>query len=164
MLGPGRLGPPRLGGGGVRDTAARRPGCSRPRGGGRPGSCSRHPCPLQAPPAPEQLKTPYFEPSVADGPVSPEEDWRGGGVTHTNGVPGPRVLTPPPRLQAAPRYHELPTLEEPESELGPEPGLADACLDQINPIYDALVLVDDEASAPPRERDPPFFMSRAMYV
>ncbi|KYO46371.1 poliovirus receptor-related protein 2 [Alligator mississippiensis] len=86
-----------------------------------------------APPAPEQLKTPYFEPSVADGP-------------------------------AAPRYHELPTLEEPESELGPEPGLADACLDQINPIYDALVLVDDEASAPPRERDPPFFMSRAMYV
>ncbi|XP_025050839.1 nectin-2, partial [Alligator sinensis] len=86
-----------------------------------------------APPAPEQLKTPYFEPSVADS-------------------------------RAAPRYHELPTLEEPEEELGPEPGLADACLDQINPIYDALVLVDDEASAPLRERDPPFFMSRAMYV
>ncbi|XP_028922084.1 nectin-2 isoform X1 [Ornithorhynchus anatinus] len=87
------------------------------------------------------LKTPYFEPSVS----TTEQD--------------------------APRYHELPTLEERVGGSGlrgpvpQEPGEEeeeddedDDYLDKINPIYDALAFAAAEAY------QKGFVMSRAMYV
>ncbi|XP_061453864.1 nectin-2 isoform X2 [Rhineura floridana] len=91
------------------------------------------------------LKTPYFESSITDDLF--------GGVTTTT-------------MEEAPRYHELPTLEEREATGEAGPSLDDEYLDQINPIYDALsfAATEDEAALTPMATDKAFVMSRAMYV
>lgn len=70
-------------------------------------------------------------------------------------------------VQDAPRYHELPTLEEREAANNAGPSLEDEYLDQINPIYDALSFAaaeEEDASLPLTTTDKAFVMSRAMYV
>ncbi|XP_053123000.1 nectin-2 isoform X3 [Hemicordylus capensis] len=91
------------------------------------------------------LKSPYFEPSDTDG--------------HFGGVL-------PTTVEEAPRYHELPTLEEREAAADPAPSLDDEYLDQINPIYDALsfAAAEEEVALAPLATDKAFVMSRAMYV
>ncbi|XP_062996094.1 nectin-2 isoform X3 [Elgaria multicarinata webbii] len=86
---------------------------------------------------------------------------------------GPPAYKPPPPCQLseetepeAPRYHELPTLEEREAAGEAGAGLEDEYLDQINPIYDALSFTanEDETALTPMATDKAFVMSRAMYV
>uniref|UniRef100_A0ACB8FSA2 Uncharacterized protein n=1 Tax=Sphaerodactylus townsendi TaxID=933632 RepID=A0ACB8FSA2_9SAUR len=92
------------------------------------------------------LKTPYFEPSVTD-------DLFGGVRTTT-------------RMEDAPRYHELPTMEERDAVGNAAPSPEDGYLDQVNPIYDALSFAaheEEEANAA-LATDKAFIMSRAMYV
>ncbi|XP_060114219.1 LOW QUALITY PROTEIN: nectin-2 [Heteronotia binoei] len=92
------------------------------------------------------LKTPYFEPSATD-------DLFGGVITMS-------------RMEDAPRYHELPTMEEREATGPAAPSLEDSYLDQVNPIYDALAFAatDEEADVAALATDKAFIMSRAMYV
>nr|XP_016853875.1 PREDICTED: nectin-2 [Anolis carolinensis] len=92
------------------------------------------------------LKSSYLEPSAT-------EDFFGG--------------VAPTTTEEAPRYHELPTLEEREAASEAGPGLEDDdYLDQINPIYDGLSFpaMEDEAALTPLPTDKAFVMSRAMYV
>ncbi|KAH0631652.1 hypothetical protein JD844_006088 [Phrynosoma platyrhinos] len=91
------------------------------------------------------LKSSYFEPNATDGLF-------GGVVTTT--------------MEEAPRYHELPTLEEREATSEASPNLEDDYLDQINPIYDGLTFptMEEEAALTPMATDKAFVMSRAMYV
>ncbi|XP_042296548.1 nectin-2 isoform X3 [Sceloporus undulatus] len=86
---------------------------------------------------------------------------------------GPPAYKPPPPCQLseetepeAPRYHELPTLEEREAAREAGPNLEDDYLDQINPIYDGLTFpaMEEEAALTPMATDKAFVMSRAMYV
>ncbi|XP_067317253.1 nectin-2-like isoform X1 [Anolis sagrei] len=73
----------------------------------------------------------------------------------------------PTATEDAPRYHELPTLEEREAVSEAGPGLEDDdYLDQINPIYDGLSFpaMEDETALTPLPTDKAFVMSRAMYV
>ncbi|XP_066495150.1 nectin-2 isoform X2 [Tiliqua scincoides] len=86
---------------------------------------------------------------------------------------GPPAYKPPPPCQLsdegqqeAPRYHELPTLEEREAAGNAAPSPEDEYLDQINPIYDALsfAAAEEEMALTPIATDKAFVMSRAMYV
>ncbi|XP_034973412.2 nectin-2 isoform X1 [Zootoca vivipara] len=88
------------------------------------------------------LKAPFYEPSITDDLF--------GGVAAT-------------AMEEAPRYHELPTLEEREAAADAGPSMEDEYLDQINPIYDALSFAATEEEAA-MSTDKAFIMSRAMYV
>uniref|UniRef100_A0ABM5ET72 Nectin-2 isoform X1 n=1 Tax=Pogona vitticeps TaxID=103695 RepID=A0ABM5ET72_9SAUR len=91
------------------------------------------------------LKAPYLQPNVSENSF-------GGAVN--------------PRTEEAPRYHELPTLEEREGTAEAGPSLEDEYLDQINPIYDGLAFPaeEEEVALTPLPTDKAFVMSRAMYV
>ncbi|XP_054855486.1 nectin-2 isoform X3 [Eublepharis macularius] len=86
---------------------------------------------------------------------------------------GPPAYKPPPPSQMteerepdAPRYHELPTMEEREAVSNAAPSPEDGYLDQVNPIYDALAFAatEEEAASAALATDKAFIMSRAMYV